>query len=133
MHESGWYAPGTEFRKDAPWNQVDTPEKDFELTVSQTLSKTVDVCTNDYCPEYEEETGHTYANTENTIWSKVYAEDHYTPLQLIQMFKETLESQLKSWEGMEETPSGKREVRKIEHLIEECSYWNEDETEFVED
>ena len=51
---------------------------------------------------------------------------------LIQLFKETLKQQLKSWEGLEDTPTGKKEIRKIEHLIEECDDWCDDETEFEE-
>jgi hypothetical protein len=34
--------------KDAPWNQVDNPEKEIEVTVSITLSKTVKIKVNDY-------------------------------------------------------------------------------------
>ena len=50
MRESGYYAPGTEFHPDAPWNQVDNPEKEFDVTCCQTLSKTVSVLTCDYIP-----------------------------------------------------------------------------------
>lgn len=34
--------------KDAPWNQVDNPEREIEVTVSVTLSKTVKVRVSDY-------------------------------------------------------------------------------------
>lgn len=34
--------------KDAPWNQEDSPEKEIEVTVSITLSKTVKVKVSDY-------------------------------------------------------------------------------------
>lgn len=34
--------------KDAPWNQVDNPEREIEVTVSVTLSKTVKVKVSDY-------------------------------------------------------------------------------------
>ena len=34
--------------KDAPWNLVDNPEKEIEVTVSVTLSKTVKVKVSDY-------------------------------------------------------------------------------------
>ena len=46
--ESGYYPPGAEFNPNAPWNQVDTPDKEIEVTVSVTLSKTVKVNVNDY-------------------------------------------------------------------------------------
>ena len=34
--------------KDAPWNQVDNPERKIEVTVSVTLSKTVKIKVSDY-------------------------------------------------------------------------------------
>ena len=34
--------------KNAPWNQVDNPEKEIEVTVSVTLSKTVKIKVSDY-------------------------------------------------------------------------------------
>lgn len=34
--------------KDAPWNQADNPEREIEVTVSVTLSKTVKVRVSDY-------------------------------------------------------------------------------------
>ena len=34
--------------KDAPWNQVDNPERKIEATVSVTLSKTVKIKVSDY-------------------------------------------------------------------------------------
>lgn len=34
--------------KDAPWNQVDIPEREIEVTVSVTLSKTVKIKVSDY-------------------------------------------------------------------------------------
>ena len=33
---------------DAPWNQVDNPEREIEVTVSVTLSKTVKIKVSDY-------------------------------------------------------------------------------------
>lgn len=38
---------------DAPWNQVDLPEREIEVTISVTLSKTVKVMVDDY--EVEED------------------------------------------------------------------------------
>lgn len=48
MIESGYYPPGAEFDPRAPWNEVEYPEKEIEVTVSVTLSKTVKVLVNDY-------------------------------------------------------------------------------------
>lgn len=48
MTESGYYPPGAEHDPNAPWNQIDNPEREIEATVSVTLSKTVKVRVSDY-------------------------------------------------------------------------------------
>ena len=48
MTESGYYPPGAEYDSNAPWNQVDNPEREIEVTVSVTLSKTVKIKVSDY-------------------------------------------------------------------------------------
>lgn len=140
------YPPGlSDFTPEAPWNESEVPEKDFEVTCIQTLSRTVTVTTNNYIPgasgvDYEpDDEGGYYAcdwqdpdDTSDTYWSKEYqACGYYTPLQLIQMFKEELEKQLN--ECNEATSEGKTEARRLKYLIEECDCWNDDETEYCID
>ena len=48
MIESGYYPPGAEFDSNAPYNQKEVPEKEIEVTVSITLSKTVKIKVSDY-------------------------------------------------------------------------------------
>lgn len=48
MTESGYYPPGAEHDPNAPWNQIDNPERKIEVTVSVTLSKTVKIKVSDY-------------------------------------------------------------------------------------
>ena len=145
MSEADYYAPGSYYDASAPWNDVDIPEKDFDITCSQSLSRTATVWTNNYIPgasgvdyEPDDEGGYCASgwqdpdDTSDTNWSSEYASNgHKTPLELIQLFKETLEQQLKSWEGMEDESCAKKEIHRIEYLIEECSNWTEDETEFI--
>ena len=147
---SGYYpAELTDWSPNAPWNDSgDPPEKDFEITVSQTLSKGTTVTTTNYIPgaegvdyEPDDEGGycasgwHEPDDTSDTDWAKEYDENgHYTPFQLIQMYQETLKKQLESYKDMEDSSyATKMEVKKIEHLIEECEGWSDDETEYVEE
>lgn len=51
MMESGGYPPGAEFDPRAPYNQVELPEKEIEVTISVTLSKTVKIMVDDYTVE----------------------------------------------------------------------------------
>lgn len=149
MRESGYYPPGAEFDPNAPWNQSDVPEKDFDVTCSQSLSRTAVVTTNNYVPgasgvdyEPDDEGGccacgwHDPDDTSDTNWSKEYDENGYkTPLQLIQMLREYLEKDLNNVDSIaKETNQNKAFLeRKFKHLIEECDCWQDDETEYVLD
>ena len=140
MRESGWYPPGAEFDPSAPYNQVEVPEKDFEITCSQSLSRTATVVTNNYIPccdeGYDDGVGYhdEWADTSDTNWSDEYDENGYkTPLQLIQMLKEYLQKDLEKWEEEDRKEPYKwaaTQVRKLKGLIEECDCWTEDETDF---
>lgn len=120
--ESGYYPPGAEHDPRAPWNQEDNPEQEFDVTITQTLEKTLTVWTGQYNLIYDrdEDGGYVQYDTSDTYWNDVYAEDHYTPLQLIALFKRMLESK-------EEISDSKRK-----HLIEECSNWCEVDCEITE-
>lgn len=133
----------------APWNEPDVPEKDFEITCSQSLSRTATVTTNNYIPgasgvDYEPDCDGGYCacgwqdpdDTSDTDWSKEYSECGYkTPLQLIQLLREYVEKDLKNVaEVAKNTQQNEAFLkRKLEHLIEECDCWCDDETEFSED
>lgn len=124
----------------APWNEPIVPEKDFEVTCSQSLSKTVTITTDNYIPgasgvdyESDDEGGccavgwHDPDDTSDTNWADEYHNnDYHTPLQLIELFKQYLENELNR---MTEVKNEKW----IKHLIEECSGWTEDATEIMED
>lgn len=45
--ESAYYPPGSDTDR-APWNKKELPEREIEVTVSVTLSKTVKIKVNDY-------------------------------------------------------------------------------------
>lgn len=116
----------TDNSPNTPWNEPIIPERDFDLTISQSLSKDVTVCTNQYNPEYDEEYGQTFANTEDTDWNKVFKEnDYHTPLQLIQLLGEVLQKDLEHGIVF-------KNPRFTQELINECQGWTEDETEMVE-
>ena len=116
----------------APWNQNDPEEKEFKVTISQTLSKSTTVTTSDYIPGgyfpetewdidgYHTITCHEPDDTSDTDWRSAYNNEHYTPLGLIQEFKEMLEKN---------TPIP--ETRR-KYLIDECMNWIEDDLEVCE-
>ena len=66
------YPPGAAHDPSAPYNEPVIPERDFDVEVTITMSKVENVTTDDYAPEYDDEDGRTYANTENTEWKRAY-------------------------------------------------------------
>ena len=126
----------------APWNMPVVPCHEFNVAISQTLSKSTTVSTNDYTPCCDEgcEDGVGYHDewddTSETNWTQVYAEDHKTPLELIAMLKEYLEKDLKALRETIEPDNRSfktTQARRLEGLIEECEDWVVDETEVVEE
>lgn len=129
MRESGYYPPGAD-GPDAPWNQSGPEEREFEVTVSQTLSKSTTVYTNDYIPGgiYQEAewdgdemctvTCQDPDDTSETDWVEAYKSDSKTPLELIALLKDIIEgtvdiNKLTTWEK--------------KSIVEDCSDWVEDE------
>ena len=144
------YPPGvSDNTPDAPWNESEVPEKDFEVTCSQTLSRTATVTTNNYIPgasgcDYEPDGEGGYCacgwqdddDTSDTNWGDEYDACGYkTPLQLIQILRDYLGRDLDRVDIIaEETNQNKAFLeRKLKHLIEECDCWQDDETEYILD
>ena len=53
MKESGYYPAGAEFDPRAPWNEVELPPKEIEVTISAIVSKTMKVPVRDYIIDEE--------------------------------------------------------------------------------
>ena len=53
MKESGYYPAGAEFDPRAPWNEVELPPKEVEVTISAIVSKTIKVPVRDYIIDEE--------------------------------------------------------------------------------
>lgn len=127
MREEDYYAPGSYRDPAAPWNQSEPPEREFDITVSQTLSKRTTIATSKYQPEVDDEDGSTYANTEYTDWKEVYEDVCYTPLQLIGKLKTILEDAIAKGQVTGHLK------HTYEELIEECEGWEEDDYEVIEE
>ena len=55
MKESGYYPAGAEFDPRAPWNEVELPPKEVEVTISAIVSKAMKVPVRDQTIEEEGE------------------------------------------------------------------------------
>lgn len=146
MYDNYNYPPGAD-NEDAPWNEPTVPEKDFEVTCSQTLSRTAEVWTNNYIPgasgvDYEYDIDgpvavgwHDEDDTSNVNWTKEYQENgYYTPLQLINLLREYLQKDLENVEEI--AKAANKDVtflrERLKHRIAECECWTEDETEIIQ-
>ena len=118
----------------APFNEPDVPEKEFDVTISQTLSRSTSVTTNDWCPAGDEDDF--YVDTSDTCWSEVIKENGCkTPLDLIAMLKEYLQKDLERIEEIAKEKNENKEFleRKYQFLIEECEGWVEDDLAISEE
>lgn len=133
MNDLGDYPLGAHYDYRAPYNKHEPESREFSITCSQTLSKDVSVVTDNYTPiaikEYED--GEWILteeyDTSDTDWDSEYHEnDHYTPEQLIVLFKQYLIDELEGTSTTVKTPEH------LKWLIEECSGWMDAETIITE-
>lgn len=86
MKESGYYPLGAEHNSKAPWNQESLPEKEIEVLISITLSKTVKVKVSDYtikeCGKDRENTYYEEIDYSECNLKKAVEEQIYLPNQL---------------------------------------------------
>ena len=114
----------------APWMQEDPQEKSFEVTCSQSLSKTVDVVTNSYNHIVEHELHNRiheeYDDTSDINWAEEYKKEHLTPLDLIRKLRSLL-LDIDS-DNLKSNPCYQHK----QYYISECSDWIDNETEYIE-
>jgi hypothetical protein len=56
MGAADFYPAGSYYDKNAPFNEPIIPERDFDVSVMQTLVKETTISTDQYQPEYDDET-----------------------------------------------------------------------------
>lgn len=111
----------------APWNQVEYPEKEIEVTVSITLSKTLKIDVDDYeVYEEEDEDGHyEVVNFDNCDLIKAVEEQYVLPQNLAQFTKNIFNEDLDlKAVGM---------PRYLKNAIIDCKDWNVDEFEIIKE
>ena len=126
MYDNYNYPPGAD-TPDAPWNEPLIPERDFDVEVTITMSKVVTITTDNYVPEYDDEDGHTYANTENTEWDKEFENSgHFTIADLIEELKGYVV------EDMKTCAPNTRKVSHLKRLLLACEDWETIEESYEE-
>lgn len=136
MYDNYHYPWGAD-NESAPWNQVENPEEEFNVTIVETLSKNVTIVTTNYnLEEGRDEDGY-YRNcdTSDTPWKDEYKKQGCTAIETIIAVKTYLEEvrlpQLKDINRCRPlTESEQKELRVVKDLIEQCSDWKQEEIEF---
>ena len=129
MYDNYNYPPGAD-TPDAPWNQSDVPEREFDVTISMSLSRTVQCYTNKYIPEVDEENGHLYVDTSDTPWSEVYGDNHKTIPELLEELKKYIQKDLDNLADDETKIDKAFHRRRLEFLLNECDEWTVDEEDY---
>lgn len=140
------YPPGvSDNTPDAPWNDSEVPEKEFDVTCTICMSKTMPCFTNDYIPgaegvDYEpDDEGGCYAvgwhdpdDTSDTNWSEVFGSNHKTIPELLKELKKYIRKDLDNINKVAEEQKHDKAFlkRKLEFLLEECDGWNVDEEDY---
>ena len=136
MYDNYHYAPGSD-TPDAPWNQVENPEEEFNVTIVETLSKDVTIFTTDYNLEVDcdEEGCYRNCDTSDTDWKDEYKKQGCTAIETLIAVKTYLEEvrlqqliDLSNCRNL--TTEEQKELRVVKDLIEQCSGWKQEEIEF---
>lgn len=124
------YPPGAANDPNAPYNEIELPKREFNVTVSQTLSRSTKVSTDQYIPvyDYDEDMGtiETY-DTSNTNWKEVYENEDFKVQELISILKSYVENDIKN--TLPKSVKG----RYLARLLKACDGWVEDDYEVIED
>lgn len=114
----GNYPPGAANDPYAPYNEVELPEKLFDVTLSCSLSKDTSVYSNDYDPYGNNGAG----ELENPL--EAYKRYNHTIPELLGILKKLSQEKLKDKEN-EDYPASY--THKWKGIIEECNGWIVDE------
>jgi len=124
------YPPGAANDPNAPYNEVEVPEREFDVTISMSLSRTVQCYTNKYIPEVDEENGHLYVDTSDTPWSEVYSDNHKTIPELLEELKKYIQKDLDNLADDKTKIDKAFHRRRLEFLLTECDEWTVDEEDY---
>ena len=102
------------------------PAIEFNVTVSQTISKDTKVSTDNYSIFVEENDLDVIYDTKTTDWQRAYKENHYTVPQLLKIFANHLRNDINRL-------GNNIDVKYYQSLIDECEGWLEDDFEVIKE
>ncbi len=107
----------------APWNQVEIPEREFDVVGVFTLTGTAKISSSNYM--CDESPDGSYIDTSDIDWREEYTSQAYTPIELINKYKEELLEKKK-------TLTKHSEIAEVEGLIRACESYEQEDVDFYE-
>lgn len=111
---------------DAPWNEKENEEREFDVIVTQTLVKNEKVFTSDYnyFVEQEEDGGYSEEiETDDTDWEQAWSEQCWSIPELLNKLKKYVEEELATSKNIDK---GRKNY--LNGIINACQGWNVIET-----
>ena len=115
MRDSDYYAPGSN-TPDAPWNDSSNPERDFDLEVTETVSRKTYITSDNYNIYVDYEDGHTTVDTDPVDFAKCYEEQCWSIVELVDHMRGLLER----WKPSE---MSKKDKAEYDRILEEADGW----------
>lgn len=110
----------------APQEEVEYPQKNFDVEVSYLLRKRTCVKTDDYALEHDDFERQAFINTELTDWESAYKETHFTMEEMLDELRRYVEKEM----CVVEPCSG--QGRYLKRLYDDLQDWEVVESEVVE-
>lgn len=115
MRDSDYYAPGSN-TPDAPWNEVSYPERDFDVEVTETVSRKTYITSDNYNIYVDYEDGRTTVDTDPVEFAKCYEEQCWSIVELVDHMRGLLEK----WKP---TEMSKKDKEEYDRILEEADGW----------
>lgn len=125
MSEKDYYPAGAYNDPNAPWNEVQYPEHDFDMEVSITLTRSATITTTQYNAYVEEEDGHMEYDTCNIDWKDEYENQYWTVPELLDKMRTLLDK----WKPEKIERADKH---LYERIMDESTGWEQEEMEVIE-
>ena len=121
---------GSEYDKNAIWEQVENQAVERDCEVTETITRRVTLSTADYISEedLDDEFGKCVsADTSDTDWVGEYSNQEYTVLELIDKLKAYVE------EDFKDTSPNTSKGRELQRLLSACNGWEQVELNVEEE
>lgn len=112
---------------DAPWNQWEPDDREFDVTVSVTITKETRLTTKDYYVEFDEENGRKYYITDDTDWDKAYNNCEPSVPEMLEELKTYIKKELEENKSIDY-----QRKCKLQRMLDASEGWEIEETYFCD-